>query len=180
MVRSCRLESGSAERSCGLRRIVAASRSDAPTSRSAKGDPMNTDTYRAYKFFREHAGGIIGRNAETALDLARAEQLLDEAEDLGIGGTEWPYDEEPYEGFDVFTDEEIATKFESNEWTGPFGCIVRAGDESTSLWGIVLSPKEIGDPYARVVRAELASELMDELRQAIGDTLDYAEEVCSA
>ena len=52
-----------------------------------------------------------------------------------------------------------------------------AGEELTSLWGIVLGPEDTDDPYARVTAAELAAEHTDELRQAIGDELDELEAV---
>lgn len=137
-------------------------------SRVASWTRVSVDRYR---FFREHAGGIVGERAKGALALARAEALLAEAVDLGIGSVEWVDDEEPYDhGF--YSDEQVGQFFDSNQWTGPYGCVVTVGDETTSLWGIVLNSRGTDDPYARVVAAELASELADELRQAIGDTRD--------
>lgn len=54
---------------------------------------------------------------------------------------------------------------------------VSSGRESqrehlASLWGIVVGPRGTDDPYCRVVQAELALEIEDELRQAVGDALD--------
>lgn len=131
-----------------------------------------------YDFFREHAGGWVGHNAETALSLARAEELLDEAEDVDAARFEWVDDEEPYDPGNVDTAEQVARYFESGRWTGPYGAVLTIGDDPatrphgrpwslTSLWGIVLGSQGIGDPYTRVVRAELAAELADELRAAI-------------
>jgi hypothetical protein len=146
--------------------------------------------YDRYRFFKEHAGGVAiidangrpsGINARVALDLARAERLLDEAEELGIAATTWQADDEPYDynprgrGFEDADADEARKLFESNEWTGPFGCVVTIGDEpGASLWGILVGPQETDDPYCRVVRAELAEEIEDELRQAIGDYRDCA------
>lgn len=133
---------------------------------------MSSVDRKAFRFFLEHAGYSTppGR-AVCAISLARAEALLAEAVELGAASVRWDWDPEPYEhGF--FSDEEISAKFESNEWTGPFGCIVEAGSESVSLWGIVVGPRGTNDPYCRVVAAEFASELEDDLRQAIGDARD--------
>jgi hypothetical protein len=140
--------------------------------------------YQRYCFFKEHAGWSTppGR-AASALALARAEVLLEQAIELGIAEVEWEHDDQPYDT-DCYSDDEIAAKFESNEWTGPFGCRIGLDEDkyAASLWGIVLDsrgvstglPGSADDPYARVVRAELADELEDDLRQAIGDALDAA------
>lgn len=144
----------------------------------------------AYEFFREHAGGIVGENARVALELARAEELLAQACALDVAAVEWVDDEEPYDC--GAPDEDVSGNFESGAWTGPFGCIVQVFDGTTtrsgfevepdaagvaSLWGIVVGPRGTGDPYCRVVAAELASELADDLRQAIGDAPDAREGV---
>lgn len=149
---------------------------------------MDSQLVKRYRFFREHAGGWVGHSAETALDLARAEALLEDATDLGVAAVQWVDDDTPYDT-DLYTDEEIRAKFESNEWTGPYGCIVsvyaesddasdtlahldRVAADERSLWGIVVGQWGTNDPYCRVVAAELASELEDALRQAIGDARD--------
>jgi hypothetical protein len=121
---------------------------------------------------REHAGGIVGRSAETALALARAEALLGTALDLEIATVVWEDDPEPWDEGTEISAETAREKFASNEWTGPYGCIVTVGEEFTALWGIVVGSRGTEDPYCRVVVAELASEMEDALRQAIGDALD--------
>jgi hypothetical protein len=132
----------------------------------------------AYRFFREHAGGIVGENAKGAIELARAEVLLERAQDLGVAVARWEMDDEPYDPGDVCSDEEAREKFESGAWVGPFGCIVEVDGVGNSLWGIVFSgADDVLDPYARVIRAELACGLRDDLAQAIGDTLDAREGV---
>jgi len=146
---------------------------------------VNLSINNRYRFFREHAGnvGVIDSNGRTAfeqarlsLSLARAERLLDEAEELGIAETKWEVEEETYDPGDVCSEDEARAKFESNEWTGPFYCSITIGGEdgevAASLGMIVLGSQETDDPYARVVRAELASEVEDELRQAVSDYLD--------
>lgn len=143
---------------------------------------------RAFQFFIDHAGGIVGERAKGAIRLARAEQLLERAVDLGVASVEWRDDDcEPYDPGDSATAEEAARYFGENTWTGPFGCVVQCGElyeyavssgrESqrehlASLWSIVVGPRGTDDPYCRVVVAELACELEDELRQAVGDALD--------
>lgn len=149
-------------------------------------------TYQAYRFFKEHAGGVgrIDQNgrvamehARVALDLARAEELLERACNLSVACVQWLDDETPYDPGDFVTEDEAREKFASNEWTGPYGCrvlVYQQGDttpsDEASLWGIVVGPRGTADPYCRVVAAELASELEDELRQTIGDALDIIEE----
>lgn len=134
--------------------------------------------HKAYAFFRGQ-----GMPASSALNLTRAESLLERAQDLGVASVEWVDDDESYDPGDFVTEEEAREKFDSNEWTGPFGCVVRvfdsveygrdrAGDNLQSLWGIVVGPRGTADPYCRVIVAELACELEDDLRQVIGDALD--------
>lgn len=119
--------------------------------------------YEAFKFFREHAGHSVppGR-AMCALELARAEEWGESLDDrLTI---EWQYDDVPYDPGDAYTSDEAARLFESGEWTGPYGCVVRLdGEIRASLWGIVVGPQETDDPYCRVVAAELVDELLYEV-----------------
>lgn len=132
-----------------------------------------------YRFFREYAGGIVGESALGALRLARVEELLSRALDLGVANVTWHNDDEPYE-HGAFTADEAQAKFDSNEWTGPYGCVVSITENGdfASLWGIVVGPRSMDDPYCRVVVAELASELADDLRQAVGDALDAERHSC--
>lgn len=128
---------------------------------------------KAFQFFSEHAGGIVGERAQGVIALARAESLLERAVELEVASCEWVDDCEPYDPGDATSPAEAARLFESNAWTGPFGCIVKVGDEGhASLWGIVVGPRGTDDPYCRVVAAELAWEVADDLGQAIGDALD--------
>lgn len=101
---------------------------------------METDR-KAYRFFYDNAGWIVGRRAEGALELARAERW---AADNGLGFSWEPDYDDCGDGGTT-----------PNE---RFGCILRDvdGNVLTSLWSI-------GDPspeYCRVVEAELALEAM--------------------
>jgi len=139
--------------------------------------------YDRYCFFKEHAGGVGRRDANgrvaweharVALDLARAEEVLSRATEQGIARVEWRDDDYPYD-CDGYTQDEIVEKFRSNEWSGPFACLVYVADEvAASLCGIVVGPKHTNDPYCRVVEAELASEIESELREALSDAADSA------
>lgn len=99
----------------------------------------------AYQFFREHAGGWVGHNAEHAAHLARAEAT---AERLGWA-YDWEWDDEPWDGDCGCQPSEV------------LGCILRdaySGEQLASLWGI-------GDPSntdRRVIEAELAAEVLSE------------------
>ncbi len=129
------------------------------------------DLRQRFRFHLEHAGYVVGKRAVCALELARAEKRLCDAHyeealaplDEKRCSVEWVDDDAPYDAGDAYTDEEVEAKFESNEWTGPFGCIVKVDGFEASLWGIVLDSHGTGDPYARVVAAELASEVFFEL-----------------
>jgi hypothetical protein len=134
---------------------------------------ITSERRAAFRFFLEHAGYATppGR-AVCALELARAESTLHEAINAGVASVAWVDDEEPYDPGDAVTEENARALVESGAWTGPFGCVVDCDNAGGSLWGIMLDSRGTGDPYARVVAAELASEIVDALRQAIGDARD--------
>lgn len=135
---------------------------------------IEQDLRKRYAFMREWAGGIVGENARCALELARAEQLLDRAIDAGVAAVLWEDEVDWSYGDlgDVYTEDEMRAKFQSNEWTGPAWCAIKVGHEvEASLGMIVLGPRGTDDPYARVVAAELASGIADQLRR----TLDAIE-----
>lgn len=135
---------------------------------------IDSDTRERFRFFLEHAGYATppGR-AACALELARAEKGLECALAYGEASVRWVDDDVAYDPGDVCTEDEAARKFDSGEWVGPLGCIVAIGDEQhpravASLWGIVLNSRGVpsdwqaGDPYARVIVAELAGEALAE------------------
>jgi len=127
---------------------------------------MTTQLRNRYAFLRAQ-----GEAATRALSLARSEELLDRAQSEGVATVEWLDDDFPYEhGF--YSDDEIRAKFASNEWTGPYYCVVTAGDAVASLGGIVVGPRNLNDPYCRVVEAELAAEIETDLRETLSDALD--------
>ena len=143
---------------------------------------MTTQLRNRYDFFRAHAGSIgrkdaNGRiaweHAKNALDLARAEELIDRAQCEDVVSVEWFDDDLPWDEGTEISAEEAAAKFASNEWTGPYVVVVKIGDDVVaSLSGIVVGPRNINDPYCRVVVAELACEIREDLREALSDALD--------
>jgi hypothetical protein len=119
------------------------------------------DLRGAFRFHLEHGGYCTPPgHAACALEAARAELRLAELVDDERANVEWVDDDQPYDPGDVCTDDGARAKFESNEWTGPFGCVVTIDGEQESLWGIVVGPRGTDDPYCRVVEAELASEAL--------------------
>lgn len=144
---------------------------------------MDKQLQSRFRLMLENAGYSVppGR-AVCAIEMARASLLLDRAVDAGVASIEWIYDDEPYDPGDLYTEAETAAKFESNEWTGPFGCVIYfEPNESTrysvaGLWGIVVGQWGTNDPYCRVIEAGLASEIEDDLRQVLGDALDAERE----
>lgn len=140
-------------------------------SETMRGETLtDPQTYEAFKFFREWSGYSVppGR-AACALASARAERLFEQAKSEDLATFDVTYDFEPYDPGDMCSEDEAARKFESGEWTGPFGCVLTVGDETFSLWGVVVGPEAENDPYIRCVRADLASEAADDLAQALSD-----------
>lgn len=98
-----------------------------------KRDYRFAERVEAYRFFREHAGWLVGFSAVGAVALARAEQA---ARERGWA-CYWEWDEAP-------ADPEF-----------PVGCVLRDdhGRVLGSLWGI----EDNAPPwYRRVIEAELA------------------------
>lgn len=103
---------------------------------------MDSKIVRAYRFFREHAGYIVGRAGIGALSLARDEAW---GEEQGLT-FEWQDSDIPWDG----------------DFPLPEGCAlmdVVMRDKSGKVVGSLCSVSEFpGGPYFRVVEAELASE----------------------
>lgn len=107
---------------------------------------MTNSLRRAYRFFFENAGYIVGQRAVCALQLARAEEYASdndwEAEcvDDDCPDLSWMSDDERELPHEVL------------------GCVLKDADGNVlaSLWGI--TDPDVG--YMRVVRAELASEAL--------------------
>ncbi len=102
---------------------------------------IDYDMVEAYRFFREHAGGVVGRSGATALEMARNHRAA-----LARGWSfDWQWDNEPWDA-DCPAPEYI------------LGCVLRDenGDVLASLWSIGVN--DMQDPYLKVVEAELAIE----------------------
>lgn len=102
---------------------------------------MNPQLRDAYRFFFEHAGYVVGRRAEGALALARAEL---KAERIGLG-SEWHEDEMA----EAFNGEEY------QEYPAERCGATINGETLASLGGIIEPDRN----YRRVVEAELAAEV---------------------
>lgn len=110
--------------------------------------PISASLYERFKFFHEHAGYVVGRSAETALKLARAEER---AEREGL----------------VFKceDEDYAWDGEGPAPEYFLWCAVYENEKErfplASLGGVALD--SMRDPYLRVVQAELYDEAFTHL-----------------
>lgn len=134
--------------------VKSASSSIYPT----EGAKMNSELRREYRTQLEAGGYSIppGR-AACALVRARDRLLLDELETLDVAKVQWVYDESP----DLsWADDATLDKIDRDVWSVR-GCIVSmATGEEASLWGIV---GPYGDPYERVVEAELAGDVFGQV-----------------
>lgn len=98
---------------------------------------------REYRFFREHAGYVVGQQALGAWELAKAEQTAIERE--------WSF-------FWTPDDDADWSFINDDEYHEVYGCILRDAEGNTlaSLWGILDPDRN----YERVVQAELALEAL--------------------
>jgi len=117
---------------------------------------MNATLVDAYRFFREHAGYVVGESARCALALARAEAS---ARDAGLR-FEWEDEEESYQ--DVYGEPL------PDDVDGPFfvACYFPGEKHPRASLGCVtlaVARPWSRDPYTRVVEAELASEALDNI-----------------
>jgi hypothetical protein len=113
---------------------------------------MNPEIIAAYRFFREHAGYVVGESARCALALAKAEQA---GESAGLA-VEWEDDREEYQLGDNETEPPpyVLCAFVRDP-RNPRGYYL------ASLGGIGLN--SLRDPYRRVVAAEVMSEALETL-----------------
>src|SRR5215467_768022 len=92
----------------------------------------------AFRFFLEHAGWATppGR-AACALESARDEERLTAAIDAGRAEVLWDMDDLTPEDLscDAFDADELRAKLESNEWTGPFNCVVKVDGQPVASLG---------------------------------------------
>lgn len=114
---------------------------------------VDRNLYAAYRFFRQHAGYVVGENAKGAFALAKAEQW---AEDNEMDYT-WEYDTWADLGdHEYWCAQERAGQEHDHEVEI---CRAEYNDEVVaSLSGIIDADRN----YRRVVEAELALEAMQE------------------
>ena len=103
-----------------------------------------TKLERAFHFFFENAGYIVGQRAACALSLARAEQYAEDNDWKAV----WEWDDDA--DLSWMSDDERQQEHEV------LGCVLKdaAGNVLASLWGIV----DADSNYRRVIEAELAAE----------------------
>jgi|SRR5215469_5124468 len=141
---------------------------------------MDAETLRQYRYHRANGG-----TAEGSLACARTRILLDRAIDENVAEIRWDYEEERYE--DVFGFEDDAERkwfydgIENGSITGPFYAVLRIEGETVASLGMVtLGPRYFEDYYAKLIEVELAAEVEDDLRQALGDALDARQGITPA
>ncbi len=120
---------------------------------------VDLDLYRRFKWFKEHAGYVVGRCADCALSLARAEQWADEQEDEGLLRVRW--EDDPFADMIEGAREVYCALLETRDG----GCACDDGPfaDRCNHWTVRESLGGIADPdrdYARTIRAELASEML--------------------
>jgi hypothetical protein len=103
---------------------------------------VDSKIVEAYKFFREHAGYIVGRNGVGALSLARDEAW---AQEQGIT-FDWTDSIDEWDGCEPMA-----------EGTLLCDCTMRDKD-GKAIGGIGMVNEYPGGAYFRVIEAELASE----------------------
>ena len=115
---------------------------------------LNTHQVKATQFFQANAGGIVGRNAITAISLMRAER---HAEDEGWS-FHWEFD---YDLDTSWMDERQLKDLQDGNLES-VQCLLKDsnGNALASLSGIVMGLSAEDQNYRRVVEAELASEGM--------------------
>jgi hypothetical protein len=125
---------------------------------------ISKDLQKAYAFFRDNAGYVVGRSAESALTLARAEQW---AESNGYT-FRWEADSEPDLSWADAKQREQITDVELCVMYDPAGAVV------SSLGGVTFAihnPRELREAraHARVREAELACDRMVEVHTALAE-----------
>jgi hypothetical protein len=112
---------------------------------------MTTSMLRAYRFFFDNAGYIVGHRAECALSLARAEQYARDND----WQAEWVWDDD--------ADLSWMSDAEQREPHEVYGCVLKDenGNVLASLWGIT----DPDNAYMRVIEAELADESLHNEQQ---------------
>ena len=124
----------------------------------SEADTLSPSASPAERFFYENAGYVVGRRAESAQRLARAEAWLQAETDAGRATVTWVRSAFRWDG-----DEPLPKGCKhmdvSIEMRAPCPCCGVAKIRHASLCSVAFMP---GDTYPRIVEAELASELLPE------------------
>jgi hypothetical protein len=114
-----------------------------------------TVTAEAIAFFREYGGYSVATGETDAQGRERSAREMAAAEAWLVAQpgfqVRWVQDNDYNpDDYDIDDMPDVA-----------FGCVVKVDGEESSLWGITFDgPGPEGSPYARIVVAELAAELM--------------------
>lgn len=107
---------------------------------------INHELHRAYLFFFEHAGHIVGERAVCALTLARAEQHARDND----WNAEWECDESP--------DLSWMSEEEQRQDHEVLCCVLK--DSQGNVLGSLCGITDPDNAYRRVIAAELAAEAL--------------------
>lgn len=121
---------------------------------------MDSNLLERYRWFRRHGvGGIVGQEALTCLNLARAEV---EAEERGLVALQ-EYDPEPWDGDCPAPKHLFVVCVWREEQIERASACAKRGEIPLASLGSVGVDDEC-DPYLRIVAAELFREALSELR----------------
>lgn len=129
-----------------------------------------------FRFFRENAGGVVGRSAQVAFEFAHAEMR---AEEMGLTVT-WENDDLPWDAdcpaprfVYVATVLRPGSTLDADARfpyiDRPDGTVARVPSVLASLGGIGVDSRR--DPYLRVVSAELFAEALEVLDEETEDRI---------
>lgn len=122
---------------------------------------MTTSLRDRYRFFRKHAGGLVGHSAEGALALARAEE---KAERVGLTVV-WEWEDIPWDGDESEKPPEYwlcGLVYKSEDVDEYHGTVRNKRATSYACLGGV-GVDSMRDSYLRVCAAEMYSEALREI-----------------
>ncbi len=116
---------------------------------------LRSHRWAAFRFFREHAGYVVGERALCAMRLARAEERLERITEQGGARIVWDFDD--FADLSWMDAEELKREHEVLACRVEFRCASCRGWQTVAaLCGIV----DASNDYRRVIEAELAAEAL--------------------